>query len=107
MPATVKMLRKPRALAPGATVGLAAPGGPVEPEKVEAGETWTYDELMTRAAEIAGAIRAGARPGESPVAAVVAERSFSAYAGIIDSISICLPNLSLYVLIHNPGGRHA
>ncbi len=31
-------LIKPRAVAPGATLGIAAPGGPVDPERLEAGE---------------------------------------------------------------------
>jgi muramoyltetrapeptide carboxypeptidase len=34
----VPRLRKPRALRPGAVIGIAAPGGPVDPERVLAGE---------------------------------------------------------------------
>jgi len=36
----VPRLRKSRPLRPGATVGLAAPAGPVEPEVLEEGEAW-------------------------------------------------------------------
>jgi muramoyltetrapeptide carboxypeptidase len=40
----VERLRLPRALRPGATFGIAAPGGPVDPERLAAGE-----ELLQRA----------------------------------------------------------
>ena len=33
-------IRKARTLRPGATIGIAAPGGPVDPERLEAGEDW-------------------------------------------------------------------
>ena len=36
-------LIKPRAIAPGATLGIAAPGGPVDPEKLAAGEALLRD----------------------------------------------------------------
>ena len=36
-------LIKPRAVAPGSTIGLAAPGGPVDPEKFAAGEALLRD----------------------------------------------------------------
>ncbi len=63
MPPTVQALRKPRALAPGATVGLAAPGGPVAPEKVAAGaalfeaagfHVFRRDDLCSRRGYLAG-----------------------------------------------------
>jgi len=59
----VPRLIKPRALAAGATLGIAAPGGPVDPEKLEAGEallrragfeTVRRDDLLDRRAYLAG-----------------------------------------------------
>jgi muramoyltetrapeptide carboxypeptidase len=59
----VPRLIKPRAVAPGATVGLAAPGGPVDPEKFAAGEallkdagfrTVRRDDLFDRRCYLAG-----------------------------------------------------
>ena len=56
-------LIKPRAVAPGATLGLAAPGGPVDPEKFAAGEallreagfrTVRRDDLFDRRHYLAG-----------------------------------------------------
>jgi muramoyltetrapeptide carboxypeptidase len=57
------VLTKPRALAPGATLGIAAPGGPVEPGRVAAGRallekagfaTWCRDDLTDRQGYLAG-----------------------------------------------------
>jgi len=59
----VPRLRKPRALRPGAVFGIAAPGGPVEPERVLAGEaclraagyrTRRRDDLFARRGYLAG-----------------------------------------------------
>jgi muramoyltetrapeptide carboxypeptidase len=59
----VPRLRKPRALAPGATLAIAAPGGPVDPERLAAGEamfrragfeTVRRDDLLDRQAYLAG-----------------------------------------------------
>jgi len=59
----VSELRKPRALRPGGTLGLAAPGGPVDPERVAAGEallrkagfrTWRRDDLTAQRGYLAG-----------------------------------------------------
>jgi muramoyltetrapeptide carboxypeptidase len=59
----VSSLRKPRALRAGATIGIAAPGGPVEPERVVEGEgllrkagfrTWRRDDLTARCGYLAG-----------------------------------------------------
>jgi len=59
----VPRLRKPRALRPGATLGVAAPGGVVKPERLEAGlrllraagfETRFRDDLLARDAYLAG-----------------------------------------------------
>lgn len=36
-------VRKPRALRPGGTIGLAAPAGPVDPERLARGERWLRD----------------------------------------------------------------
>ncbi|MDH3211396.1 MAG: LD-carboxypeptidase [Myxococcales bacterium] len=56
-------LRRPRALRRGATVGIAAPGGVVDPERLEAGEallrdagfhTVRRDDLLARRAYLAG-----------------------------------------------------
>ncbi len=56
-------LRKPRALATGATLGIAAPGGPVHPELVDAGcallesagfRTFRRDDLTDRSGYLAG-----------------------------------------------------
>lgn len=56
-------LRKPRALRPGATLGVAAPGGPVEPQVVEAGaalfekagfRTFWREDLFERRGYLAG-----------------------------------------------------
>ena len=56
-------LRKPRALRPGATLAIAAPGGPVDPEVLEAGEallrgagfrTVRRDDLLARSGYLAG-----------------------------------------------------
>jgi muramoyltetrapeptide carboxypeptidase len=63
-------LRKPRAIPAGATIGIAAPGGPVDPEKLEAGidlwrgrgfEVKVRDDLLERRGYLAGddARRAG------------------------------------------------
>lgn len=56
-------LRKPRALRSGATIGIAAPGGPVDPERLEEGAgllrdagfevTWR-DDLLARRGYLAG-----------------------------------------------------
>ncbi|MCH8132711.1 MAG: LD-carboxypeptidase [Deltaproteobacteria bacterium] len=57
------MLTKPRVLLPGATVGIAAPGGPVDPDRVEVGRallekagfaTWCRDDLIARSGYLAG-----------------------------------------------------
>jgi len=59
----VPRLIKPRALAPGATLGIAAPGGPVDPEKLAAGEallqqagfeTLRREDLLDRHSYLAG-----------------------------------------------------
>jgi len=59
----VPRLIKPRALAPGATLGIAAPGGPVDPEKLAAGEallrragfeTLRREDLLARRSYMAG-----------------------------------------------------
>jgi muramoyltetrapeptide carboxypeptidase len=59
----VPRLIKPRAIAPGATLGIAAPGGPVDPEKLAAGEallrdagfrTVRRDDLLDRRCYLAG-----------------------------------------------------
>jgi len=59
----VPRLRKPRALAPGATLGIAAPGGPVNPDRVVEGEevlraagyrTLRRDDLCARRGYLAG-----------------------------------------------------
>jgi muramoyltetrapeptide carboxypeptidase len=59
----VPRLHKPRGLRPGATVGIAAPGGPVDPECLEAGEallraagfrTLRGDGLLARQGYLAG-----------------------------------------------------
>ena len=56
-------LTKPRVLLPGATVGIAAPGGPVDPDRVEAGRallekagfaTWCREDLTARSGYLAG-----------------------------------------------------
>ena len=56
-------LIKPRALAPGAVLGIAAPGGPVDPQKLAAGEalfrsagfeTRRRDDLLDRCGYLAG-----------------------------------------------------
>ena len=56
-------LIKPRALAPGAVLGIAAPGGPVDPQKLAAGETLLRnagfetlrrDDLLDRRGYLAG-----------------------------------------------------
>ncbi len=56
-------LRKPRALAPGATLGIAAPGGPVNPDRVAEGcevlraagyRTLRRDDLCARRGYLAG-----------------------------------------------------
>jgi muramoyltetrapeptide carboxypeptidase len=60
----VPRLRKPRRLGPGATVGIAAPGGPVDRERLEAGEALLReaglrvlrgDGLLARQGYLAGA----------------------------------------------------
>ena len=62
-PLLVSELRKPRALRPGGTLGIAAPGGPVDPERVAAGEallrkagfrTWRRDDLTAQRGYLAG-----------------------------------------------------
>jgi muramoyltetrapeptide carboxypeptidase len=59
----VPTLKKPRALLPGATVGIAAPGGPVDPDRVEAGRallekagfaTFCREDLTARSGYLAG-----------------------------------------------------
>jgi muramoyltetrapeptide carboxypeptidase len=59
----VPRLKKPRALRPGATIGIAAPGGPVDPEHLLAGEaclraagfaTRRRDDLVARCGYLAG-----------------------------------------------------
>jgi muramoyltetrapeptide carboxypeptidase len=59
----VTELRKPHALRRGATLGIAAPGGPVEPERVAEGvalleragfRTWHRDDLFARRGYLAG-----------------------------------------------------
>jgi muramoyltetrapeptide carboxypeptidase len=59
----VSELRKPGALRPGGTLGIAAPGGPVDPERVAAGEallrkagfrTWRRDDLTAQRGYLAG-----------------------------------------------------
>jgi muramoyltetrapeptide carboxypeptidase len=59
----VESLRKPRALRRGATLGIAAPGGPVDPQRVAAGEallqragfrTWHRDDLTAQRGYLAG-----------------------------------------------------
>jgi muramoyltetrapeptide carboxypeptidase len=59
----VTTLRRPRALEPGGTIGVAAPGGPVDPEKVAAGlALWEAagfrvtrrDDLVERRGYLAG-----------------------------------------------------
>jgi muramoyltetrapeptide carboxypeptidase len=59
----VPRLRKPRPLAPGATLGIAAPGGPVDPAALEAGERMLRaagfevvgrDDLIARHGYLAG-----------------------------------------------------
>jgi muramoyltetrapeptide carboxypeptidase len=59
----VPALRKPRALAPGATLGIAAPGGPVDPDRVAEGcealraagyRTLRRDDLGARRGYLAG-----------------------------------------------------
>jgi muramoyltetrapeptide carboxypeptidase len=59
----VPRLIKPRALAPGATLAIAAPGGPVDPTKLAAGEallrqagfeTLRRDDLLDRRSYLAG-----------------------------------------------------
>lgn len=56
-------LRKPRALAPGATIGIAAPGGPVDPDRLAEGEallraagfrTLRRDDVVARRGYLAG-----------------------------------------------------
>ena len=56
-------LRKPRAIGPGATIGIAAPAGPVDPETLRAGEDlWREagfrvkrrDDLLARRGYLAG-----------------------------------------------------
>lgn len=56
-------LRRPRALRHGATLGIAAPGGPVEPERLAEGialleragfRTWYRDDLFARRGYLAG-----------------------------------------------------
>jgi muramoyltetrapeptide carboxypeptidase len=60
----VSPLRKPRALPPGATLAIAAPAGPVDPERLAAGEarvraagfrTVRRDDLFARDGYLAGA----------------------------------------------------
>ena len=55
--------RKPRALRPGAVLGIAAPGGPVDPEQLEAGEAllrgagfdvYRREDLLARKGYLAG-----------------------------------------------------
>ena len=57
------LLRKPRALRPGDTLGIAAPGGPVDPERTEQGiallekagfRTWHRSDLFARHGYLAG-----------------------------------------------------
>jgi muramoyltetrapeptide carboxypeptidase len=59
----VPPLRKARALAPGATLGIAAPGGPVDPDRLAEGEavlraagyrTLRRDDLLARRGYLAG-----------------------------------------------------
>jgi muramoyltetrapeptide carboxypeptidase len=59
----VPALSKPRALAPGATLGIAAPGGPVDPDRLAEGEavlraagyrTLRRDDLLARRGYLAG-----------------------------------------------------
>jgi len=59
----VPVFQKPRALAAGATLGIAAPGGPVDPECVDAGcalleaagfRTFRRDDLLDRRGYLAG-----------------------------------------------------
>jgi muramoyltetrapeptide carboxypeptidase len=59
----VPALTKPRALPPGGTVGIAAPAGPVDPEKLAAGEAMLRaagfevvrrDDLLARSGYLAG-----------------------------------------------------
>lgn len=59
----MKPLRKPRALRAGATLGIAAPGGPVDPERVEQGcalleragfRTYCREDLSARHGYLAG-----------------------------------------------------
>jgi amino acid adenylation domain-containing protein len=64
-------------------IAAAAADGAERSALTVRGETWTYDELLAEAAAIAAAIREGAAASEPRVAAVVAERSFSAYAGVL------------------------
>ncbi len=56
-------LKKARAVAKGATVGIAAPAGPIDPERLEAGEDWLRalgfephrrDDVTARRAYLAG-----------------------------------------------------
>ena len=56
-------LRKSRALHEGATLGIAAPGGPIDPEKLRAGEEFLRaagfrvvrrDDLLARRGYLAG-----------------------------------------------------
>ena len=56
-------LRKPRALASGATIGIAAPGGPVDPDRLAEGEAWLHaagfrtlrrDDVVARRGYLAG-----------------------------------------------------
>jgi muramoyltetrapeptide carboxypeptidase len=59
----VPRLAKPRAVAPGATLGIAAPGGPVDPDRLAEGEarlvaagyrTLRRDDLLARRGYLAG-----------------------------------------------------
>lgn len=93
-------LRKPRAIAPGATIGIAAPGGPVEPEKLAAGAgLWRSrgfqvvhrEDLTARRGFLAGDDRRRADELRSlvrdpEVAAIVCARGGYGCTRILDSL---------------------
>ena len=93
-------LRRPHAVAPGATIGIAAPGGPVEAEKLAAGAAlWRSrgfrvvhrDDLTARRGFLAGddlrrAEELSALVRDPEVAAIVCARGGYGCARILDAL---------------------
>jgi muramoyltetrapeptide carboxypeptidase len=96
----VPRLIKPRAVGPGARIGIAAPGGPVDPDKLEQGEavlrgagfeTVRRDDVLARCGYLAGddARRAGelmALVGDPRVDAIVCARGGYGCSRILDAL---------------------